>query len=146
MKKWAVIAAAVALLRAHFDRHGGRIKKAKARVEKIQAKYPDMFEFLDAYYGFLLILGRGDENTQGYFEAIEDAEKHLNANLKSLPDDKNDNQRYIELYCQFLLGARVENFDWEPIISAADKLRPDSLTKALLVLPTRERMSTSQSA
>ena len=61
MKNLAVIPAVIALLRAYFDRQAGRGAKAKVKIERIQERYPDMFEFLDAYYGFILITERNVE-------------------------------------------------------------------------------------
>ena len=129
----AVIPAVVALMRAYFDRQAGRISKAKSRIEAIQMQYPDMFEFLDAYYGFLLINERD----------IEGAHKSFNANLTKLPDKKGDNQRYIELYCRYFIDAGKEDFDWEAIVTEAERLKPDSLTKRLLVLPSKQRLLNS---
>ncbi len=113
MKNLSVIPATIALMRAHFNRTAGKIAKAKVMVEGIQMRYPKTFEFLDAYYGFLLISERD----------IENASKFFDTNLKNLPENKNDNQKYIELYCKYFLGAGEENFDWEWIISEADQLK-----------------------
>lgn len=129
MKRLAVIPGTIALLRAHFDRGAGRVEKAKTRVHEIRLKYLDMFEFLDAFYGFLLII-EGDRKA---------ALRYFDANLRRLPAEKNDNQRYIELYCLYFLGASKENFDWEPIISEAHQLKPDGLIKEMLACQLRSR-------
>lgn len=146
MKNLTAIPAVITLLRAYFDRQAGRTAKAKARIEEIQVKYPNMFEFLDAYYGFILITERGDENTENYFHSIESAERYFSSNINRLPAEKDDNQRYIELYCQLFLGARKEEFDWGSIIYEAHQLKPDDLTKMFLVMPTRDPVSSSLSA
>ena len=130
IKDLAVVPATAMLLRAHFDRLAGRVASAKVRVQKIQAKYPGVFDFLDAFHGFLLI-SEGD---------IETALKHFRANMEMLPSEKNDDQRYIELYCRYFLEAGEQNFDWESIILEADRLKPDAFTKKMLVLPTKEQM------
>jgi hypothetical protein len=125
-REWLIIPATIALMRAHFARNAGKIHSAKAQVQKIQTKYPETFEFLDAFYGYLLIAERD----------IEEAKRHFIANIESLPAEKNDNQRYVELYCRYFIEAGHESFDWMSIISEARHLKPEPLYKRILPLPT----------
>ena len=129
-QKWLLIPATIALLRAHFDRNAGKIPRAKARIQKIQLNYPDAFEFLNAFYGYLLITERN----------IEEAEKYFLANIESLPAVKDDSQRYVELYCRYFLGAQQENFDWLSLISEAERLKPEPFYMRTLPLPTKEQI------
>lgn len=128
--KLLVIPATIALLRAHFDRNAGKIAKAKVRVQKIQIKYPHIFEFLHAFYGSLLIYERNSEEASKYFRT----------NVKNLPAVKDDNQRYVELYCRYFLEASEDNFDWASLITEAEKLEAELLYKMVLPLPTKEQV------
>ena len=121
-------------MRAHFDRNAGNIPRAKTRVQKIQIEYPEEFEFLDAFYGYLLITERN----------IEEAERHFLANVQSLPVVKNNDQQYVELYCRYFLEASREDFDWRSLVSEAESLKPQSLYKRILPLPTKEQMKAVQ--
>lgn len=136
MHKLSVIPATILILRAHFDRLAGRLGNAKEKVERIKFRYPDVLEFIDAYHGFLLINER----------KIDAAEELFRKNINSLPNLKNDNQRYIELFCRYFLYARDGDFDWEILLSEAHELRPDSLTKRILILPTKDQVTSSLNA
>jgi hypothetical protein len=130
MSRFLVIPGGISLLRAYFDRRAGRLEKAKARVETIKIKYPPFFEFLDAFHGLLLILE----------DDIEGALKFFEKNIRSLPAEKNDDQRYIELYCRSFLDAGKKDFDWEALVSEANQLNAEDFIKRMLPFPKRERI------
>lgn len=133
MSSLSSIPATASLLLVYFDRRAGRLQKAKARIDRIKTKYPQVFEFLDAYHGFILINERD----------IEGALKLFDSNIRSLPEKKDENQRYIELFCRYFLDAGSEDFGWEQIISEAHQLKPDALTKIMLTLPTKDQVISS---
>lgn len=114
-----------------FNRRLGRTEKARVHLDKVLLEHEKVHDGLLAYDGLLSLIEGHSEEARDKFSKC----------LANLPDQSNDDRKYIALYCGMILNADRVNFDWSGLSRAAAELRPGLTTRLMLPFPTEDKLS-----